>query len=69
MTLIYRSLEPDTCPVGYFGDLCYYQCHCADTVTGCDRTTGVCNSRMCAEGWGGDDCQQGIVQNVFIQKR
>ena len=46
--------------------MCSYQCHCADAAAGCERMTGVCNSGICAEGWGGYDCQRGIV--IISQK-
>ena len=50
----------DTCEQGLYGEQCEYHCHCAQGG-GCDKVTGECNNRLCAEGWAGSDCQQGNV--------
>ena len=48
-----------TCSKGYFGAQCEFECHCHDEGE-CDQVTGECRNQMCAYGWGGSDCQQGM---------
>ena len=50
----------DMCEKGYFGSECELVCHCQNG-DGCEQGTGVCNNRLCAYGWGGADCQQGMI--------
>ena len=52
-------LVPPSCPEGFFGEICSYKCHCKDEAI-CNKDTGKCSTGPCAEGWGGDDCQQGL---------
>ncbi|XP_072050190.1 uncharacterized protein [Amphiura filiformis] len=54
-----RCQVPDSCPVGYSGALCDIQCHCKNYNT-CTKATGVCADYECADGWGGNDCQQAL---------
>ena len=63
----YLFSEPDTCPVGYFGDLCSYRCHCSD-ATGCDKMTGVCNSGSCTDGLGWRWLSTRYCTNFIIQE-
>ncbi|XP_070563322.1 tyrosine-protein kinase receptor Tie-1-like [Ptychodera flava] len=50
---------PDSCPVGFYGELCNYKCHCKDNAA-CDKLTGMCSNGECAPGWINvfADCQQ-----------
>ncbi|XP_072044702.1 uncharacterized protein [Amphiura filiformis] len=47
------------CNQGHYGAQCEFTCHCQEG-DGCNKTTGVCNNRRCAYGWGGNDCQQAL---------
>ena len=56
------------CTQNTFGKHCTGTCHCA--MNDCDPITGSCMSGGCADGWQGDNCQQGIsiIYNVSILK-
>ena len=55
----------DTCEQGYFGSECEFVCHCYNG-DGCDKATGACNNGKCAYRWGGEDCQQGMINLCFV---
>ncbi|XP_038066656.1 uncharacterized protein LOC119736715 [Patiria miniata] len=44
------------CSSGSFGAGCLQECHCL-SADECNRYTGVCTNRSCAEGWSGTNCQ------------
>ncbi|XP_071811148.1 uncharacterized protein [Apostichopus japonicus] len=54
-----RLVNSQACRDGYYGSLCNYICHCADSIN-CNRTTGSCGRGGCAEGWGGLHCQNAL---------
>uniref|UniRef100_A0ABM0MWU3 Tyrosine-protein kinase receptor Tie-1-like n=1 Tax=Saccoglossus kowalevskii TaxID=10224 RepID=A0ABM0MWU3_SACKO len=53
---------PSSCPDGFYGELCNYNCYCKNKAA-CDKNTGVCQNGDCATGWINidtvdSDCQQ-----------
>lgn len=62
-------VSPGQCPMGFFGDLCQYSCHC-EFGAACSFTTGECFAG-CDDGWTGKPtCQIGMVYHVpeFVKK-
>ncbi|XP_069125998.1 receptor-type tyrosine-protein phosphatase kappa-like isoform X3 [Argopecten irradians] len=60
-----RYTMANTCPVGSFGDLCQYQCHCAFGAA-CNPTTGECFAG-CEDGYIGEPVCQ--IKNVALGKQ
>ena len=47
----YVCIVPDTCPTGYYGEMCLNKCLCE-----CDQTTGACLADTCFSGYHGANC-------------
>ncbi|GFO39310.1 fucolectin-related protein, partial [Plakobranchus ocellatus] len=52
--------QSQPCALGWFGDSCQFQCHCAGN-TDCDPSNGACSSG-CDPQWFGPGCQYNVSQ-------